>query len=64
LNRVSAKAPKTPTTKEPAAKIISIGVHKGEKNSRVEAKVRAKIPKVAILTGIMMNAVTGEALPS
>jgi hypothetical protein len=35
-----------------------------EKNSKVEAKVRANIPKVAILTGIIMKAVTGEALPS
>jgi hypothetical protein len=41
-----------------------MGVHKIEKNSNVEAKVRAKIPNVAILTGIMMKAVTGEALPS
>jgi hypothetical protein len=35
-----------------------------EKNSNVLDKVRANIPKVAILTGIIMNAVTGEALPS
>jgi hypothetical protein len=64
LNRVSANAPKAPTNNEPAAKINSMGVHKIEKNSNVEAKVRAKIPNVAILTGIMMKAVTGEALPS
>jgi hypothetical protein len=64
LNRVSANAPKAPTINEPAAKITNIGVHKVEKNSSVEAKVRAKIPNVAILTGIMMKAVTGEALPS
>jgi hypothetical protein len=41
-----------------------MGVHKVEKNSSVEARVRAKIPKVAILTGMMIKAVTGEALPS
>jgi hypothetical protein len=41
-----------------------MGVHKVEKNSRVEAKVRAKIPKVAIFTGMIIKAVTGEALPS
>jgi hypothetical protein len=64
LNLVSANAPKIPTTKEPAAKIISMGLHNGEKNSRVDARVREKIPKVAILTGIIIKAVTGEALPS
>lgn len=64
MNRVSVNAPKAPTIREPAAEITSIGVHKVEKNSNVEAKVRVKIPKVAILTGMMMKAVTGEALPS
>ena len=64
LNLVSAKAPKAPTVKEPAAKVKSMGVHNVEKNSNVEVKVRAKIPKVAILTGIIMKAVIGEALPS
>jgi len=64
LNRVSANAPKAPTIKEPAEKIKSIGVQRVEKTSKVAAKVRANIPKVAIFTGMMMNAVTGEALPS
>jgi len=41
-----------------------MGTQKVEKDSRLEARVRAKIPKVAILTGIMIKAVTGEALPS
>jgi hypothetical protein len=64
LNLVSAKAPKAPTIKDPAANKDNTGVQKGEKHSKVEAKVRAKTPKVAILTAMMINAVTGEALPS
>jgi hypothetical protein len=64
LKRVSVKAPKAPTIKEPAAKIVNSGTQKVEKNSNVEDRVRANIPKVAILTGIIINAVTGEALPS
>jgi hypothetical protein len=64
LNRVSANAPKAPTIKEPAAKMVSIGVHNVEKNSRVEARERANIPNVAILTGIIIKAVIGGALPS
>jgi hypothetical protein len=41
-----------------------MGTQKAEKKSRVEASVRAKIPKVVILIGIIIKAVTGEALPS
>jgi hypothetical protein len=64
LKRVSVKAPKAPTIKEPAANIVNIGAQKVEKNSNVDDRVRANIPKVAILTGMIIKAVTGEALPS
>jgi hypothetical protein len=43
---------------------MSMGDHRVEKYSKVEPNVRAKIPKVAILTDIIIKAVTGEALPS
>jgi len=41
-----------------------MGTQRVEKDSKVEAKVRTKIPKVAILTGIIIKEVMGPALPS
>jgi hypothetical protein len=64
LKRVSVKAPRAPTISEPAANMVNMGTQNVEKNSKVDARVRANMPKVAIFTGMIINAVTGEALPS